>query len=351
MATLSTFYQEIKDKSFKPVYLIHGKAELLVSEALEFLLTQFRQISPSPMDIRQLDAEETDPDEVLDEALTPPLFSEKRLLVVKNADSWSPSAQRKLVPYLERPARFTILVLVGDTPGKLRVISEILSTRDAVISVDAPRERDLIEWIRRRVRLKGKNITGPAAAQLLELVGRDLRELSNALDKLITYVGQDNTIEAAQVLDALDDIRMRSIFELTDSVGNRQLAPALRALKRFLESGDSPLTVTSMLDRQFLYMLVVKAYLEKGKNLPEVAKELQQPPWMVKKFVTQSKNFSAKEIKSALELIYEADRILKRTMIPAEDYLELVVVSICSKHFQKHGRLFPQQTYNPGFTE
>ncbi len=334
MATLSSFYNDIKRGEYKPLYLLCGSAELLISEAVDYLITEFNKKSPSAINIRQVDAEEVDSSDVVEEACTPPFFSDRRLLIVKNTDKWPPSAQRKLLPLLKNPPDFTILVLVGESSGKLRTIYSAAQKKGSVVSINVPKDRDLIEWIRNRTRVKGKNIIGPAAAHLLELVGKDLRELSNAIDKLISYVDEARTIEVKHVTEALDDIRTRSIFELTDAVGNRQIALALRALKRLMEAGESPLMVTNMLNRHFRNIWQAKVILQKVKSIQELADVTGTAPWLAKKFAAQSKHYTLPEIKHAFKMIYETDRTLKTTMVPEEDCLELLLIKICIRKNQ-----------------
>ncbi len=329
MATLSSFYSEIKKGKYRHVYLIAGKAELLISEATEFLTDQFQKKVESSLNIRQLDAEETRAEEIVEEACTPPFFSEKRLLIVKNADKWSAAEQKTLVPLLKHPPEFTVLVLIGESTGKLQVISNILKKSGAVVVADLPKERDLIEWIRHRARMKGKSISGPAAAHLLEFVGKELRELTNAIDKLVNYVDKRKNIEVEDVSGALDDVRTRSIFELTDSVGNRRLAVALKSLRRLLETGNSPLMVISMLSRQFKLMWQAKEALRQGKTVSELANDLGTGQWIAKKMAKQAGNFSTGEIRRNLDILYQADKTLKTTMVPPELCLELLLLKIC----------------------
>ncbi len=303
----------------------------MISEAIDFLVKEFQAHTSSSLNIRQLDAEEISAEEILEEACTPPFFSDKRLLIVKNVDRWSVHDQKKIVPFLKRPPEFTVLVLTGETPGKLNTVSRVLRKRGAIVMVDLPRDRDLIEWIRNRVRLKGKNIGGKAAAHLLELVGKDLRELSNAIDKLVAYVEEKQNIDPGDVSEALDDIRERSIFELTDSVGIRNLPVALKSLKRLLETGYSPLGVTSMLNRQFRLLWQAKAALEEGKSISELANILETAHWIARKYARQADNFTMEEIKVNLEFIYEADKTLKNTMVPPELCLDLLLLKLFSR--------------------
>ncbi|HDM76527.1 MAG TPA: DNA polymerase III subunit delta [Deltaproteobacteria bacterium] len=331
MASISSLYADIDQKNYKPVYLICGGAELLISEVVDYLIAEFQKDSLSSINVRQLDAEEVEPDDVIEEACTPPFFSDRRLLIVKNVDKWSQAAQKKLLPVLKNPPSFTVLVLIGESPAKLQTISTLLRKKNGLISGEAPRDRDLIGWIRKRAQAKGKNISGPAAAHLLELVGKDLRELSNALDKLIAYTDKTRNIEVKDVLDALDDIRTRSIFELTDAFGNRMLVTAIKSVRRLLETGESPLRIISMLDRQLRNIWQARVATQQGKSISDLAEIFSTPQWIAKKFATQSKNYTINEIKRAFELLYEADKLIKTTMVPSEDILELLIIKICSK--------------------
>ena len=57
-----------------------------------------------------------------------------------------------------------------------------------------------------------------------------------------------------------------SVFELTDAVGERDVARALRVLHRLLGSGETPLGVSAMLGRHVRALIGARALAARGMS-------------------------------------------------------------------------------------
>ena len=71
------------------------------------------------------------------------------------------------------------------------------------------------------------------------------------MEKVATYVGSRDTIKVADIREIVSDTKVDSIFELTDSIGRKDLGKALRNLNTILRDGEAPLMVLAMLTRHF----------------------------------------------------------------------------------------------------
>src|SRR2546425_12211354 len=99
----------------RAVYLLHGEEALLIDQALATLLDRL-----IPPEERALNLDVVWPDEMSITDLitrldTLPFFGQRRVVVVKGADSWKPPEQERVAAYLERgipPAGF-----IGGAPG------------------------------------------------------------------------------------------------------------------------------------------------------------------------------------------------------------------------------------------
>ncbi|MBC7679784.1 MAG: DNA polymerase III subunit delta, partial [Pseudorhodobacter sp.] len=101
-----------------PLTLVVGDEELLVSRAVSAVLGAARTRTPD-VEVRDLDGGAVQVGD-LDEALSPPLFGDERVVVVRAAQDLSKEAMAEVVPYLADPLPEVQLVPVhaGGAKGK-----------------------------------------------------------------------------------------------------------------------------------------------------------------------------------------------------------------------------------------
>ncbi|MFC2037081.1 DNA polymerase III subunit delta [Chloroflexota bacterium] len=191
-----------------------------------------------------------------------------------------------------------------------------------------PREWELPGWIRARARAKGGDIDGEAASLLAKLVGRDLRQLDQELDKLLIYA-DERSIQAGDVRILVSRAREANIFDLVDSVGRRHSDLALQLLHRLLDDGEAPLYLLAMLARQVRILIQVSELRAQGLAQDKMAARLKLHRYVVEKGLAQSRNFDLPLLEAAHRRIVETDWSIKTGR--AEDILalDLLVVELC----------------------
>jgi len=327
---VSSFYEAIENARLGPVYLLCGDSEFLVSEATSYLEKKFQSDASAGLNVAKLDAEESKVFHVIDLARTPPLFGKRRLVIVKNVDKWPKNEQESLLPYLKNPPLSTCLVLVGGKKARVKTFAALLDQKRSVVELNSPRTNQLVNWLKQQCRVIGKTLSIPAAMQLQERVGTNLRELDTCLKQLSLFVENKPTIDVDDVRKLLDDTRGRSIFELTESLGNRAIVPALKALRNLFMSGQVPLVVLHMIGRQFRLLWQVKSATKKGKTVSDLAGKMALPEWIVKKYMAQARKFTLTELETVHELVRQTDVNIKTSVVSPEFYIEILVINICS---------------------
>ncbi len=84
--------------------------------------------------------------------------------------------------------------------------------------------------------------------RIIERAGVDTRQLANETQKLRAYLGQESVVPAELVDDLVSSSRQSIIWEFTDTVGQRDLAAALRVLRRLVFQKESPVRLLGVLD-------------------------------------------------------------------------------------------------------
>jgi DNA polymerase-3 subunit delta len=223
----------------KPAYLIAGGDRPKVDRAVERLRGRFDADA-----IESHDAGETSGDDAVAACNAMGLFGGgSRLVVVDGVEVWKAEDAKALAEYLKSPAPGTTLALVGGELKKDAALAKAVGAVGEVLIWDVA-QRALHGWIAEQFKLRGATADVEACRLLLELVGDDLYDLANEVDKLATWAATGDRITETEV-EALVAPRAQSPgFALTDAWGARDVPAVLRASERMLERTGDPRSKT-----------------------------------------------------------------------------------------------------------
>jgi DNA polymerase-3 subunit delta len=166
---------------------------------------------------------------------------------------------------------------------------------------------------------------------LVEAVGEDLTALTQGVEKLALYVGDQGEIQAKDVAEVVADTRSQSVFALTDAVAEGATDRALRVLNNMIRDGESPLVIVGHLARHFRNLSAVQSLERKGENVERIRGNLGLHPFVVKKCLMQLKRFTPRTLSRHLAALAECDLQLKRGRLPDNLALEKLVMSLCGQ--------------------
>jgi len=254
---------------------------------------------------------------------TPSLLGGSRLVVVRGAESLVKEQAEAIAAYVEAPSTSAVLVLVAAGRSK---VDAAVKKRGAVVTLEAPKGRRLVGWIRERAREHGITADDKAGWALIDSVGGDLRDLDAALAQLATASGSGGRIGAADVRSAFPRLADERIYAFTDAVGERRIAPAMTALRRLLDQGDEPLVLFGSLVAHIRRMLRVRPYVDQGTRA--VAEVAGMPEWRAERLAKQARTYKEEELVEALSLLAATDVEMKGEFPSPEAALERAVVQI-----------------------
>jgi DNA polymerase III subunit delta len=264
--------------------------------------------------------------EIITALETPSLLGGNRLVVVTGVEQLRKEQNEALASYIRSPSPYSVLVLVCS--GRTR-LAEVVKESGRVMTLEAPKGRRLVGWIRERVRAHRLRVDDRAGWALLDSVGTGLRELDGALNQLATGLGEGSTVGAAEVRQAFPRLADERIYAFTDAVGDRRLSTAMESLRRLIEQGDEPLVVFGALSAQIRRMLVARGAAEHGTR--GVRDALGLPEWRAERLLRQVRSYREEELARALDELARADVDMKSGDMPPEVPLERAVVAIVTR--------------------
>ena len=252
--------------------MVVGDAGPLVEQAVAQIVDAVRpELGPPAFNLSQVRAGDPDAVEAFRTARTLPMMGARRLVVVRELEAGSTAFFEAAVAYAKAPVPEAVVVLRGERFPKVEKGGSnwAVRVRNAVKKTGlyvslAAKDVSAVDFARERARAAGKELSGPDARVLVEVIGDDLSRLSNEVDKLALYVGEAPAITSEAIHEASALLAHAAIWDLTSALATRDASAALEALHRLQEGGDDPRRLLGMIAWQCRDLLRVAARVRAG---------------------------------------------------------------------------------------
>jgi DNA polymerase-3 subunit delta len=326
-----------------PVYFLYGPEDYLIEEEIQQLLNQTLSQKERGLNFHVFSGEEYSSREIVQAAQTLPMFSQYRFVLVREADRMDEKKVEVLTEYITKPSPSTCLVLYGQTIGSWKKHRKEIEEVGKVEEYSRLKGRALVSWMKNRMKEKGKTLSEESADYLVEVVGDHLYDLDNALEKVFLSVGGKGMIELSDLEEITSEVKVSTVFDLTDAIGHQNLEKALGILGKAMESkaivfrkeeqgskfGDPVPLLLSMMAKQYWSMLTIKEMSSHRRDVGELAKELGTSPWNIKKLMDQGKNSSEASLQEGILKCHQTDLAIKRSGGPKDLLMEKLVIDLC----------------------
>lgn len=306
-----------------PLTLVVGEEDLLIGRAVSEVVRAARAVDPD-VEVRDLLGAELERGD-LDEVLTPSLFGERRVLVLRRAQDCVKEVAAELLAYVADPLQDVHLVVVhaGGAKGKalLNAVSGARPRRvEAPVIAKFGERRD---FVRRELKADGRLVEDEAVVALLDAVGNDLRELASAAAQLLADTEGPLTVQA--VARYHRGRAESSGFTIADRAVEGDLGAALELARWGACTGLPPVLVTSALASTLRDMARVAG--ERGPS-HQLAGQLAMAPWKVDKAKRQVRHWLPEGLSAALCAVAVADGEVKGAAVDQAYAVERVLLAV-----------------------
>lgn len=318
-------------KSLKPIYYICGTDDYRIEEAVRSIRVQLLSGGFESMNYHVFEGKGIDPREILAAASTMPAFSDRRLVLVRDAGAIKAADVKEFAGYFDDPSPTTCLVFVAEGKAeKVSALYKALDKKGFVEVYDRLRDGELVAWAIKEAKRQGKAMTPAAAQKLVLIAGTRLRDVKSELDKVVLYAGDKPSIDEADVEDSGLDCREETMYALSDAIGSKDVRKALMVYGKI--SGEEPLKVLGSIARQIRMLLKTKALLRQGVPARELGSRLGvNYPKFIDNYVRMSRFFTEKELCRAVAALSAADTDLKTGRMPQAAVLPGLILELCGK--------------------
>jgi len=331
----------VKDRVFAPAYYFFGENDYLKDEEVRRMVDAAADPTTRDFNVEVVRGADVDAETLGSTLSTPPMMSERRVVVVRDVGALKKDARAMLDNYLKRPAPDLLLLLVAPPGAKA---DQRLTGATTAIEFNALSGARIPKWIAYYVEHDlESSITDRAITLLQEAAGTDLSQLKVELDKLASYAG-GNPIDDAAVTAVVGVRPGETMGDFLDAVARREATAAIAMLPVVLaQPKASAVTTVMALTSQTLVIGWARAARDRGTSPSRLNSELfallkesgsvyTGRSWgeFVSTCARASDAWTPRAVDAALDALLDADASLKGPRLSSdEQLLSSLVLALC----------------------
>jgi DNA polymerase III subunit delta len=268
---------------------------------------------------------------VFEDLATLPFLADRRVVVIRESDTFITTHRDKLENYLARPSPTGTLVLECRSFPKTTRLSKAASAASGqLVQCKKLVGRALVDFVVNAARSYEKRIDPAAAARLVEMVGQDTGILATEVEKLALYAGDRPTLTEQDVTDLVGQSREEKIFAVMDAAVSGRLPEALRLWHQVLTTDPGAVyKVLGGIAFKVRQWLAAHVLLAAGSTIPEIAPKVMM--WgRQRELETLLRRFSPLLLRRLLAALANLDSQAKSGTRSIETGIELMLVRLAA---------------------
>lgn len=320
----------------KNLEVIYGENTYLIEKEVKNIKKNFGEIIQG---INYVAIEQNSLENIIPELQTPAFGYPKKLIVVKNCDllkkelktkkTKNMEVAQKIAEYIEENHQelqeTTILLIIEESVDKTNSLYKMIEKYGETKEFKELNIVELGQTLKSICSAYKVNIDNETIKYLIETSGTSMQELINEIRKLIEYAGTNGTIDKKAV-DLLAIPKIEAvIFDLTDSLGSKQIGKALETLRNLIYNKEPIQKILITLYNHFKKLYLVKLAQKENTNITEVLNLKPNQTFLTTKYKKQSGYFEEKQLREILEELINLDTQSKSGQIDLNIGLEAIL--------------------------
>jgi DNA polymerase-3 subunit delta len=341
------FFRDLKKReSPAPVYYLHGEETYMLDEAVDAVLGFAAPDGLNDFNYDSFQGRDATGEAIVSACEMLPMMVDRRIVLVRDAQDMPMSELEELSDYLDDPAETTCLIVHANTTqtsldGRKSIVRKLKKAGESC-KFAALYENEVGEILNKHARKRDLRLTPAATAYLIEAVGTDLTSLNSALDKIDLFVGSEDQsprlVEDDTVREVVADTKVRTVFDLTDALGDQKFEEALRVLDSMLLNGEPPLRILAMVARHFRIVARLHDPEVRNLNRNDKASAVGVVPFFLKDYQRHARKFSLEDLTVIRQKLLEVDQALKSAGLDDRTLMESLLYDICQRSETRRAR-------------
>jgi DNA polymerase-3 subunit delta len=318
----------LRERRFPSLLFLHGEERFFLERSVESLLDLTVPPEWRDFNLTVFHGREAGVGDILDCARTLPVFHDYRLVLVRDAHLMAAAELEKLTPYLKEPVPETVLVFVADKIDSRRKFFKEFKKYGQLVEFKKYYDNQIPDFVLEYAREAGVAFSEEGLKAFCRRVGSSLPEIAGELDKLFNFLGERKLADVEDVRAIVSDIRVDSVFDLADALGQQQRGRALVLLNRLLDEGVAPLVILAMVARHLRQLWKARHLLDRGEERKSISRIVGVNPYFLDGVLRQARSFPVERFPGIFEEMLAADLALKSSGAHPSAILEELVFGI-----------------------
>ena len=327
-------FDELKKNASHRVYFLYGPEEFLKKEFMAELIKSRLPEGNRAFNLDVIHGDEFDRDLFADRLSSFPLFTERRVVVIRGFEGLSTSNQDFVLERIPHAADSVILVAESaaaklDT-ARLKRLQELADERGLSFCFQHLSDDETVDRVKGRVEREGFKITQDAIELLVDSVGTHLVDLANEVEKIVLAADPGTVIDREAVSGVVGRYRTENVFGMLDQIGKGDVSDLMIRVHRVIDGGEEPVYVLAMLMRRVVQLLHVRYLMDENKSAPKAVRQGLEgtvSPFQVTILMEQARRVSRESLEIYLGNLRWADMKLKSSSIDAGHVLDAALVA------------------------
>jgi DNA polymerase-3 subunit delta len=327
-------FDQVKREPPRRLYFLYGPEEFLKREFVAELVKTCLPERNRAFNLDIFHGDDFDRDAFSDRVSSFPLFTDRRMVILKKFETLSVSNQDFVLERLTGSADPVVLIVEASSAkletARLKKLDELAQSRGLSFCFQHLSDEEAVERAGSRLQREGHRIEPDALELLVNSAGTQLIDLANEIEKIVLSAEPGSTITRDTVAAVVGKYRAENLFKFLDRLGRDEPAETLAKLNRIIDGGEEPVFVLSMLIRRVVQLLQVRLLMDEGvTGSRPLAQKLQgsASPYQAAILAEQARVFTARDLELYLKNLRWADRMIKSSNMEPAYLIEVVLVA------------------------
>ncbi len=323
---------ELKSKTYKPLYFLHGDEPYYIDRVTDFITHHVLTEAEQSFNQTIVYGKDSDAAQVINLAKRFPMMSSHQVVVLKEAQELKDF--ETLIHYVENPQPSTLLVInyKYKSPDKRKKVFKALEKNSVSFQSKKLYDNQVPGWISGYTSNRKYRIEPKAAALLAEFLGSDLSRIANEVEKLIIAIGDKaQTISSSHVEENIGISKDYNQFELQNALGKKDVLKTNRIIAYFAENQKNHHITQTISSLYYFFTKLLMIHYIKDRSKQNVAATLKVNPYFVQDYETAARRYPAAKLVDIISLLRVYDMRSKGyhgSTTPAGELLRELVFKI-----------------------
>lgn len=265
---------------------------------------------------------------VYEDIITPPLFSDKKVVVIKNFDLLlqEEAFESKMRAYFKKPNEDVYIVCLSAHKKGLKSWEKLIDLYMEIIEVEAYNDIEVQKLIKELMASHEVTIDKDALNVLIQRLMLQKDTLHVQLQKLLTYKLDTKHISVTDVLEMIDLPLEDNVFEMIQSFINKDIRSSLKIYYDLVFINEDPVRILSLIGRKLGQLEDTRALIQSGHDQRQVATALHMSHGQAYYMVKEAKSISSVDLEMWIDQVSNVDFKIKSGQIDKKIGVELFLI-------------------------